>query len=33
MLIIAALTVVIAMATALVGRGLVILLTPLGILI
>ncbi len=32
MLIIAALTVVVAMATALVGRGLVILLTPLGIL-
>jgi ferrous iron transport protein B len=32
MLIIAALTVVVAMATALGGRGLVILLTPLGIL-
>ncbi len=32
MLIIAALTVVVAMATALVGRGLVILITPLGIL-
>ena len=32
MLIIAALTVVVAMATALVGRGLVILLAPIGIL-